>query len=161
MSFNKIDKLSKSNLSSSNGMNGSCAFWILSWWVFWGLFPINNDSPTNISKAKAYLKRFESFESNPLYLDSAFAFLEKTLKIESYPYFIQYYYLKNDFYSIINYHLASSDLDYVNFSDEVISLALSRVGEAYSKNGLIREAIFLFKKSINLSPYIIDYQLKK
>ena len=127
---------------------------------FLGLFPINNDSPTNISKAKAYLKRFESFESNPLYLDSAFAFLEKTLKIESYPYFIQYYYLKNDFYSIINYHLASSDLDYVNFSDEVISLALSRVGEAYSKNGLTSEAISLFKKSINLSPYIIDYQLK-
>ena len=31
---------------------------------FLGLFAINNDFPTNLSKAKAYLKRFESFEQN-------------------------------------------------------------------------------------------------
>ena len=127
---------------------------------FLGLFAINNDNPTNLSKAKAYLKRYESFEANPLYLDSAYVFLEQTLKTESYPYYIQYYYLKNDYYSIVNYHLSLSEIDYINFSDDVISLALSRVGDAYSKNGLTNEAISLFKKSISISPFIIDYQLK-
>ena len=106
------------------------------------------------------MKRYESFEANPLYLDSAYVFLEQTLKTESFPYYIQYYYLKNDYYSIVNYHLSLSNLDYVNFSDEVISLALSRVGDAYLKNGLTNEAISLFKKSISISPFIIDYQLK-
>ena len=77
---------------------------------FLGLFAINNDNPTNLSKAKAYLKRYESFEANPLYLDSAYVFLKQTLKTESYPYYIQYYYLKNDYYSIVNYHLSLSNI---------------------------------------------------
>ena len=127
---------------------------------FVGLFSINNDSPTNLSKAKAYLKRYESFENNPLYLDSAIAFLDNSDKIASYPFYIQFYYLKEDYFSLINYYLANIDIDYNIFSNDILSLAISRVGEAYSKNGLEDEAISLFEKSIDLSPFIIDYKLK-
>tara|TARA_Y100000739_G_C20570066_1_gene447291 strand:- start:720 stop:1529 length:810 start_codon:yes stop_codon:yes gene_type:complete len=127
---------------------------------FVGLFSINNDSPTNLSKAKAYLKRYESFEKNPLYLDSALAFLENSDQIASYPYYVQLYYLKEDYFSLINYYLANQEIDLNVFSNDVISLAVSRIGEAYSKNGLLNEAISLFEKSIDLSPFIIDYKLK-
>ena len=127
---------------------------------FVGLFSINNDSPTNLSKAKAYLKRYESFEKNPLYLDSALAFLENSDQIASYPYYIQFYYLKEDYFSLINYYLANQEIDLNVFSSDVMSLAVSRIGEAYSKNGLLNEAISLFEKSIDLSPFIIDYKLK-
>ena len=128
--------------------------------VFLGLHSINNDNPTNLSKAKAYLKRFESFESNPVYLDSAFAFLQISEKESSFPYFIQYYYLKKDYFSIVNHYLAFQNIDFKKFNKEVISLALSRVADAYSQNGLTLEAISLYNKSINLMPLVIDYKLK-
>ena len=45
---------------------------------FLGLYAINNPNPTNLSKAKAYLKRFESFEPELVYLDSALYYLENS-----------------------------------------------------------------------------------
>ena len=35
-------------------------------------------NPTNLSKAKAYLKRYESFENKSIYLDSAWNYLSKS-----------------------------------------------------------------------------------
>ena len=46
---------------------------------FLGLFAINNSNPTNLSKAKAYLKRYESFEQIESYLDSAFSILRNVI----------------------------------------------------------------------------------
>ena len=48
---------------------------------FSGLIAINNSNPTNLSKAKAYLKYYESFENNPIYLDSALFFLNNSFSI--------------------------------------------------------------------------------
>ena len=33
------------------------------------MFSINNETPSDLSKAKAYLKQYESFAENPIYLD--------------------------------------------------------------------------------------------
>ena len=68
--------------------------------AFLGLFAINNSKPSNLSKAKAYLKRYESFEAKPIYLDSAFRFLQLT--DNNFTSYIQYYYLKNDSKGLIN-----------------------------------------------------------
>ena len=38
---------------------------------FISLFCVNNSTPDPLSKAKAYLKHYESFDKNPLLLDSA------------------------------------------------------------------------------------------
>jgi hypothetical protein len=127
---------------------------------FLGLIAINNDSPTNLSKAKGYLKRFESFESNPLYLDSAYVFLKNSDMYEVFPYFVQYYYLKKDYFSLINYYLTIEKERLNLYSSEELSLAYSRVADAYSNNGLVDEAIILFNQAAELSPFILDYKLK-
>ena len=126
---------------------------------FLGLFAINNNYPSNISKAKAYLKRFESFEKNLIYLDSAYYYLEKT-DVNNYPFYIQYYYLRNDLYSLINYHLSIDTLVYDDFKDDVVSLAFSRVAESFSKNGMITNAKVFYNKAIFKSPYVLDYKIK-
>jgi tetratricopeptide (TPR) repeat protein len=127
---------------------------------FLGLIAINNDRPTNLSKAKGYLKRFESFESNPLYLDSAFVFLKNSEVDEVFPFFVQYYYLKKDYFSLINYYLTIEKERLNLYSSEELSLAYSRVADAFSNNGLVDEAITLFNQAVELSPYILDYKLK-
>ncbi len=127
---------------------------------FLGLFAINNDSPTNLSKAKGYLKRFESFESNPLYLDSALVFLNNCNVNEVFTSFVQYYYLKKDYFSLINYYLTIEKERLNLYSSEELSLAYSRVADAFLNNGLVDEAITLFNQAIDLSPFVIDYKLK-
>jgi tetratricopeptide (TPR) repeat protein len=127
---------------------------------FSGLFSINNNNPTNLSKAMAYLKRYEGFESRSIYLDSAFFYLEFNDFDKSFPYYIQYYYLQKDYVSLINFYLTIDPSIYDDFSNDVLSLAFSRIADAYSENGMVNEAIRLFNKSIGLSPLIIDYKLK-
>ena len=127
---------------------------------FLGLIAINNDSPTNLSKAKGYLKRFESFESNPLYLDSAYFFLKHSDVDEVFPSFVQYYYLKKDYFSLINYYLTIDKEKVDLYSFEELSLAYSRIADAFSNNGLVDEAITLFNQAVELSPFILDYRLK-
>jgi tetratricopeptide (TPR) repeat protein len=127
---------------------------------FLGLIAINNDSPTNLSKAKGYLKRFESFEGNPLYLDSAYFFLNNCKANVAFTSFVQYYYLKKDYFSLINYYLTIEKERLNLYSSEELSLAYSRVADAFSNNGLVDEAITLFNQAVELSPYILDYKLK-
>ena len=46
------------------------------------------------------------------------------------------------------------------YSSEELSLAYSRVADAFSNNGLVDEAITLFNQAIELSPFVLDYKLK-
>ena len=46
------------------------------------------------------------------------------------------------------------------FSSEELSLAYSRVADAFSNNGLVDEATTLFNQAIELSPLVLDYKLK-
>ncbi len=128
--------------------------------IFIGLVSINNNSPTNISRAMAYLKRYESFEKNPIYLDSAYYYLNQSPKSLAFPSFIQYYYLKKDYYSLINFYLSTDTNSFVNYTNEVIALSLSRTADAYLQNGLIDNAKYLFKESILRAPFIVDFKLK-
>ena len=127
---------------------------------FIGLFAINNNNSSNLSKSMAYLKRYESFEQNPIYLDSAFFYLSISDNNKSFTSFIQYYYLKKDYYNLINYHLALDSSIYKYYSDDALSLAFSRIGDAYAKNGIIDEGVRFFIKATDLSPFVIDYKLK-
>jgi hypothetical protein len=97
---------------------------------FIGLVSINNNNPSNISKAMAYLKRYESFEKNSIYLDSAYFYLDQSPVTLSFPSYIQFYYLKEDYYSLINFYLSSDTSLFVNYTNEVIALSL----EAYNIN---------------------------
>jgi len=127
---------------------------------FIGLVSINNNNPSNISKAMAYLKRYESFEKNSIYLDSAYFYLDQSPVALSFPSYIQFYYLKEDYYSLINFYLSSDTSLFVNYTNEVIALSLSRTADAYLKNGMIDNAKYLFNEAILRAPFIIDYKLK-
>ncbi len=124
---------------------------------FLGLFAINNDYPTNLSKAKAYLKRFESFEQNPIYLDSAFILLNKT-DID-FPSFIQYYYLMGNNKGLINFAINNS-IDVVKYSNSDLALAYSRMGEVFALNNLTVDSEKYYNNAVSLMPLVIDYKLK-
>ncbi len=124
---------------------------------FLGLFAINNPNPTNLSKAKAYLKRYESFETKSIYLDSAWYFLSKSEN--NFTSYIQYFYLKNDYKGLIDFVM----LNEINESNYVVSdlaLAYSRMGEVFGKNNLDGKAQQYHRKAILLMSDVIDYKIK-
>ena len=124
---------------------------------FSGLFAINNENPTNLSKAKAYLKRYESFESNPIYLDSAFKFLQ--ISEHNFASYIQYFYLKNNTKGLINF-VMSNDFDSSYYSTQELGMSYSRMGEVFASQILNNDAEVYFKKSVELMPFVIDYKIK-
>jgi len=126
--------------------------------AFMGLFAINNAKPINLSKAKAYLKQYESFQTNPIYLDSAFHFLKE---MDSYfPAFIQYYYLKNDDKGLINF-VMNNEIDTTKYSNTDLAMAYSRMGEVYVRNNMSGTAEKYFSKATQLMPFVIDYKIKQ
>jgi len=124
---------------------------------FLGLFAINNENPTNLSKAKAYLKRYESFESNSIYLDSAKKYLSESEN--NYTSYIQYYYLKNDNNKLINY-VMSNKINHDRYTNSDLALAYSRMGEVFGKKNLIDKGDEYHKIAIELMPFVIDYKNK-
>ena len=99
-----------------------------------GLVCVNNENPSNLSRAKAYLKHYESFDKDIIYLDSAKVFLEKCSIEESLPSYIQYYYLKKEYKRLIEY-IESNNIDdyYKSFNINDIAYSYFRIGEAYAK----------------------------
>ena len=125
--------------------------------AFLGLVAINNTNPTNLSKAKAYLKHYESFEPNPTYLDSALYFLQKTV-----PYFtayVQYFYLKQDDKGLINF-VMNNEVDTARYSNSSVAMAYSRMGEVFARNNMSGTAEKYFEKATVLMPFVIDYKIK-
>ena len=125
--------------------------------AFLGLFAINNSNPTHLSKAKAYLKRYESFESNQFYLDSAFKYLQTSE--HNFTSYIQYYYLKNDIKGLVNF-VMSNDVDSGKYSQSDLAMAYSRMGEVFASENLNTNAELYFKISADLMPFVIDYKIK-
>ncbi len=124
---------------------------------FLGLISVNNDNPTNLSKAKAYLKHFESFVSDTIYLDSAYYYLKNSSN--NYTSYVQYFYLRNDLNGLVNYTMNRNiDTSKYNLSD--LSLSFSRIASAYDDQNLYNTSNMYFKESIKLSPYITDYSIK-
>lgn len=126
--------------------------------AFMGLFAINNDNPTDLSKAKAYLKQYESFEANPMFLDSAFYFLNKTASC--FTCFVQYYYFKNDDQGLINF-VMSNKVDTTKYSNTDLAMAYSRMGEVFTRNSMSDNAEEYFQKATRLMPFVIDYKIKQ
>jgi len=74
---------------------------------FVGLYAVNDDNPTRVEMARAYLAYFEKFDrGNTLYLDSARNYLSEVQNPK--PEFIRYLYLKGDFDSIASLTITKS-----------------------------------------------------
>jgi hypothetical protein len=125
---------------------------------FLQLYCMNNSNPSNLSKAKAYLKHYESFSQNPILLDSAFIFLERCDKKKSFPFYIKYYYLMNDYKSLVNYYKSIGFSQNTKlFTENILSLTYRRIAEAYYHNNKIKKSYQLYLKSVDLSPNNLDF----
>ena len=128
---------------------------------FLSLECINNDSPTNLSKAKAYLKHYESFDNNILLLDSSKMFLDRCDIHESFPFYIQYYYLKKEYIKCVKFSDSINLDEYCNiFTDNVLGLTNFRIGDSYRELNLLDKSYEYFKKSLDFSPLNLEYLLK-
>ena len=126
---------------------------------FLGLFCINNETPSDLSKAKAYLKQYESFAENPIYLDSAKLYLSKVKdNEESFDAFIEYYYLKKEFNSLINYAVQFNVQD-ISISEES-PLSFARIGESFSILDLPSESIKYYRLARKHASSNLEYRLK-
>jgi tetratricopeptide (TPR) repeat protein len=127
---------------------------------FLGLVAINNVNPTNLSKAKAYLKHYESFEANPIYLDSSKHYLDR-LSIElSFSLYVKYYYLQQEYKAIINLDMKYSGKDFFGNNKEEKALCFSRIAESYALSDMDEKALSYYKDANKLSPYHLDIKIK-
>ncbi len=127
---------------------------------FIGLVSINNDNPTTLSRAKAYLKHYESFEANPFYLDSAMYYIDKLEINESFSLYVQYYYHKNQHDNIINLDMKYGSKRYFGSTNEEKSLCLSRIAESYSKNDIDNKSLYYYQEALKTSPYNLMIRIK-
>jgi len=128
---------------------------------FLGLKCINNKKPSNLSKAKAYLKYYESFQSNTIYLDSTEFYLKLCDIESSFVSYIKYFYLKKDYISLIQfYNYNNYKFKKRNFTKNDIGMTYYRIGESYVSNSLNDSAYIYLNKAIQNSPYNLDFQLK-
>ena len=122
---------------------------------------MNNSAPEPLSKAKAYLKHYESFDKNPLLLDSAERFLKECILDESFPFMVQLYYLKNQFKNIIElvekYNLVNIHKYFIN---DDLALMYVRIADAYSHFKLYEKSYNNYLSSIQFSPENLEYLLK-
>lgn len=136
---------------------------------FIGLYAINENNPSSITKARAYLNQYEKFENKPIYLDSALTYLkdktETDIKANIEP-LVQLYFIKNDFNKIVSYINKLSDQTILNtllikktYSNDHAWTSY-RIGEAFYNLGDLQRAINYYKKAVDLAPYVLDFKNK-
>lgn len=136
---------------------------------FLGLKSINNPNPDRITIARAYIQQYEKFEAKVDFLDSAYYYLKTELKSYSKPYYaesVNYYFLRNDFQSVVRHAEQISlqvllnkilvDQDYSNRH----AWAAYRTGESYRALGMDSKALQCFQKASQLAPYSLEFRNK-
>lgn len=132
---------------------------------FLGLVAINNDNPTDRSKALAYLQQYERFGAQPYYLDSADYFLKKIdAPAQHQNFWVQYLFLRKDWQRLIAFveqeggSVFLRGLTNTSYDNEDAWTAY-RIGEAYARQNS-EEALPFYKKATELAPFIPDFQNK-
>jgi tetratricopeptide (TPR) repeat protein len=137
--------------------------------TFIALYAVNEKNPSPAIKAKAYLQQFEKFESMPVYLDSAKAFISDKNATEiqqNIELLIHLCYLKEDFSKIAFYvkqvgeeKLLGSILTKKSV-DNAHAWTLYRIGEAFNTLGNTASAVKFYEKANELAPYNPDFMNK-
>jgi len=137
--------------------------------IFEGLQAINNPAVDHITRARGYIKEFETYNADPQYLDSACYYLNKVDNKNLDYYFnacVNYHYLKNEYNSItqlvgkkgLGYTLDSllNKPDYSNYD----AWTSYRIGQAFEnkKNTLL--AGYFYQNAIMLAPFNLEFQNK-
>lgn len=136
---------------------------------FIGLYAINEKSPANAVKAKAYLQQYDKFEANSIFLDSAKKYLsDKTTNDvkQNLEALVHLYFIKKDYQRILSY---VQEIGKENILNSVLTSkswnnsnawTLYRIGEAYFNTDHINDAYLFYKKANELAPYNPEFKNK-
>ena len=88
-------------------------------------------------------------------------FLDLSVDENTYPFYIKYFYLNNDYLGLIRY-VESYDLDnqYENITNSVLSETDFSIGEAYSQYKFLDVAYENYLRSLEITPNNLRFQLK-
>ncbi len=136
---------------------------------FIGLYAVNEKSPSNILKAKAYIQQYDKFEKNAIFLDSAQRFLSDRSITDvgnNFELLVHLNFIKLNLSKILYYvnqigkeNLLNTVL--VNKSwDNSQAWTLYRIGEAYYNTGDILNAHLFYKKADELAPFNPEFKNK-
>lgn len=134
--------------------------------VFKGLKALNNPAADALTKAKGYLREYETYQPNPIYLDSAAKFLKPShskTDAETFKALVQYFFLSGQHASILkllNNHNKEEILNHwltnVQF-DNADAWTAYRIGQAYENTERLEESLIFYSKAIELAPYQLDF----
>ncbi len=135
--------------------------------IFLRLEAINNSNPTKRSTILAYLQQYERFESNAVYLDSAYQLLISSgdYGTELYREWVLYYHLKGEkqaLVDLVNNRLIENILSLLKTMsyDNSDAWCAYRIGEAYLNLSSPDNALVFLERAVVLAPFILEFKLK-
>lgn len=136
---------------------------------FIGLYAINEESPSQYVKAKAYLNQYEKFEPKLYYLDSAAIYLKNKTESDikaNIHLLVQLEFTKMNYLQVTNYvqkisdsYLLQTKLHTKSFSNED-AWTCYRIGESFYNIGNKERALIYLKKAVELAPLVLDFRNK-
>jgi len=136
---------------------------------FIGLYAINEKSPSNYIKAKAYLNQYEKFEPKLYYLDSAAHYLKNKTESDikaNIHLLVQLEFTKMNYLQVTNYvqkikdsYLLQTKLHSKSFSNED-AWTCYRIGESFYNIGNNDKALIYLQKAVALAPFVLDFRNK-
>lgn len=135
---------------------------------FIGLYAVNEKSPSNLTRAWAYINQYDKFESKPEYLDSAQKLLNDKTKedvLKNIHALLQLNFSKQNFTQILKYVNVIGENDIFKSLNKksynnLHAWSAYHVAEAYFNTGNVNSAVKWFEKSIDLAPYNLDFRNK-
>ena len=135
--------------------------------IFLRLEAINNSNPSKRSRINAYLQQYERFESNTVYLDSAYLLLSSSFEesTQLYKEWVLYYHLQGDKEELVNWvnnvlgGNILNDLKTVSY-DNSDAWCAYRIGEAYLNLSSPDNAVVFLDRAVELAPFILDFKVK-
>jgi tetratricopeptide (TPR) repeat protein len=136
---------------------------------FIGLYAINEKSPSNYVKAKAYLNQYEKFDYQPYLLDSAKRFLpeesENDVRV-NFEELVHYYFIKKDHQRILEMTgiIGQQELLLNRLTkktwDNYDAWVCYRIGEAYMADNKPGEAMKFYTQADKLAPFNPEFKNK-
>lgn len=134
--------------------------------IFKGMKAVNNPATDPLTKAKGYLREFETYHPNPVYLDSAAKYLKPSHQkttAEAFKTLVQYFYLNKQYASILKLmdnhnkqEVLNQWLTKVQF-DNADAWTAYRIGQAYENVNQLDESFIFYSRAIELAPYHLDF----
>lgn len=136
--------------------------------TFIGLYAVNEKTPDDLTKARAYINQYDKFEPKPEYLDSAQKYLKDKTKEDlqkNIHALLQLNFSRQNFGQILQYvnRLGEDELFKIlnkQSYDNLFAWSAYHIAEAYLNSGDKAKSVKWFEKSINLAPFNMDFRNK-